>query len=139
MERGVQKGRRKRGGILSLVRTIQEHDRALEYDLMTRTGRTLSEYEDMGAGGRLALVSFISYLPPDSAYRTETEPDNEYREWFTTLKTNKILADLFDVTVASHTPKGRKVKEYPRPKDKKKIGRGAVPISEFWDWWNSKG
>ena len=47
-----------------------------------------------------------------------------------------ILADLFDVFVQSKTKKGRKAKEYPRPKQKKRIGRGAIPISEFWDWWN---
>ena len=48
-----------RGGILSLVQLIEEHDRALEYDLMTRTGRTLTEYMEMGAAGMVALISFI--------------------------------------------------------------------------------
>lgn len=105
---------------------------------MTRTGRTLAEYTEMGAAGKVALLSFINYLPPDSALRTEMDPDNETREWLTTLKTNKILADLFDAFVAANTRKGRRAKEYPRPKQKKKIGSGAIPISEFWDWWNSK-
>lgn len=124
------------GGILSLVQIIKEHDRALEYDLMTRTGRTLSEYMEMGATGKVALLSFINYLPPDSELRKAMDPQNEFGEWHTTMKTNVILADLFDVFVKANTKKGRKAKTYPRPKQRRKIGSGAIPMSEFWDWWN---
>lgn len=132
----VSESRRFRGGILSLVQTINEYDRALEYDLMTRTGRTLSEYIDMGAAGMVALLSFINYLPIDSRLRQAMDPQDEVGEWSTTKKTNIILADLFDVFVAANTRRGHKAKQYPRPKQKRKIGSGAVPISEFWDWWN---
>lgn len=132
----VSEGRRFRGGILSLVQTINEYDRPLEYDLMTRTGRTLSEYIDMGAAGMVALLSFINYLPMDSQLRQTMEPQDEVGEWSTTKKTNMILADLFDVFVSANTKKGHKAKQYPRPKQKRKIGSGAIPISEFWDWWN---
>lgn len=106
---------------------------------MTRTGRTLTEYMDMGSAGIVALLSFIKYLPPDSAMRSEMDPKDEYGEWYTTRKTNIILADLFDVFVAANTKKGRKAKEYPRPKQHRNIGKGAIPISEFWDWWNQGG
>ena len=136
MGRRVSESRRFRGGILSLVQTIDEYDRPLEYDLMTRTGRTLSEYIDMGAAGMVALLSFINYLPMDSQLRQAMDPQDEVGEWSTTKKTNMILADLFDVFVSANTKKGHKAKQYPRPKQKRKIGRGAVPISEFWDWWN---
>lgn len=132
----VSEGRRFRGGILSLVQTIDEYDRPLEYDLMTRTGRTLSEYVDMGAAGMVALLSFINYLPMDSQLRQTMDPQDEVGEWSTTKKTNMILADLFDVFVSANTKKGHKAKQYPRPKQKRKIGSGAIPISEFWDWWN---
>ena len=132
----VSEGRRFRGGILSLVQTIHEYDRALEYDLMTRTGRTLSEYIDMGAAGMVALLSFINYLPMDSQLRQAMDPQDEVGEWSTTKKTNMILADLFDVFVSANTKKGHKAKQYPRPKQKRKIGSDAIPISEFWDWWN---
>ena len=118
------------------MRVINEYDRALEYDLMTRTGRTLAEYVNMGAAGLVALLSFINYLQPDAAVRVAIDPKNEFSEWHTQYKTNLILADLFDAFVASKTKKGRKAKEYPRPKKKKTIGKGAIPISEFWDWWN---
>lgn len=132
----VSEGRRFRGGILSLVQTIDEYDRPLEYDLMTRTGRTLSEYIDMGAAGMVALLSFINYLPMDSQLRQAMDPQDEVGEWSTTKKTNMILADLFDVFVSANTKKGHKAKQYPRPKQKRKIGSDAIPISEFWDWWN---
>lgn len=135
MGRGIKWNWGDSGGILSLVQVIRDHDRALEYDLMTRTGRTLSEYMDKGAAGMVALLSFINYLPADSALRSETDPQDEIGEWNTTRKTNIILADLFDVFVSANTKKGRKAKQYPRPKQKKKIGSGAIPISEFWDWW----
>lgn len=132
----VSEGRRFRGGILSLVQTIDEYDRPLEYDLMTRTGRTLSEYIDMGAAGMVALLSFINYLPMDSQLRQAMDPQDEVGEWSTVKKTNIILADIFDVFVSANTKKGHKAKQYPRPKQKRKIGSGAIPISEFWDWWN---
>lgn len=138
MGRRVHEGGCVSGGILSLVQIINEYDRALEYDLMTRTGRTLAEYEEMGAAGKVALLSFINYLPIDSALRSAMEPGNEVREWYTTAKTNSILADLFDAFVAANTKKGHKAKEYPRPKRKRRIGSGAIPLSKFWDWWNSK-
>ena len=136
MGRRVSEGRRFRGGILSLVQTINDYDRALEYDLMTRTGRTLSEYINMGAAGMVALLSFINYLPMDSRLRSAMDPQDEVGEWSTVKKTNIILADLFDVFVSANTKKGHKAKQYPRPKQKKRIGSGAIPISEFWDWWN---
>lgn len=132
----VSESRRFRGGILSLVQTINEYDRPLEYDLMTRTGRTLSEYVDMGAAGMVALLSFINYLPMDSQLRQAMDPQDEVGEWSTIKKTNIILADLFDVFVAANTKKGHKAKQYPRPKQKRKIGSDAIPISEFWEWWN---
>lgn len=90
----------------------------------------------MGAAGKAALISFIKYLPPDSATYQDANPKDEYGEWVTTMKTNAILADLFDAFVAAHTKKGRKPKTYPRPKKKQGFGKGAIPISEFWDWWH---
>lgn len=107
----------------------------MQYDLMTRTGRTLSEYMDMGAAGKAALISFIRYLTPDTATYRDMHPRDEYGEWYTTMKTNAILADIFDAFIAVNTKKGRQSKPYPRPKKKQTIGRDAIPISEFWDWW----
>lgn len=117
---------------------IQEHDRALEYDLMTRTGRTLTEYLNMGAAGKVALISFIGHLPPDSALYRELHPGDETVEWYRTLQTNKILADIYDVFVAAHSKKGHRPKPYPRPQRKQKFGRGAIPIEDFMKWWRGE-
>ena len=105
---------------------------------MTRTGRTLSEYMDMGAAGRVALLSFINYLPLDSALNNEMNPEDDRGPWFTTVKTNAILADIFDLYVAAHTKKGQKPSTYPRPKQSQKVGKDPIPVSEFWDWWNKE-
>ena len=105
---------------------------------MTRTGRTLTEYMEMGAAGKVALLSFTGNLGPDSALLQEMDPKDEFGAWFTTAKTNAILADLFDVFVAANTKKGKKAVEYPRPKKHRTIGKDAIPLSEFWDWWTGK-
>lgn len=104
---------------------------------MTRTGRTLTEYMNMGAAGKAALISFIKYLPPDSALNRDMNPKDEVGLWYETLKTNAILADIFDLLARAHSGR-RKPEPYPRPTAKKKIGKGAIPVSEFWDWWNNK-
>jgi len=103
---------------------------------MTRTGRTLEEYMDMGAAGMVALISFTENLPIDSALSKSINPKDEYGEWQSTAKTNEILADLYDAYARVHSKKGRKPKPYPRPKNNRSIGKDAIPISEFWDWWN---
>ena len=105
---------------------------------MTRTGRTLNEYMAMGAAGKVALLSFIKYLPPDAALHREINPKDDRWIWTTPTKTNAILADMFDVFVLANTKKGKKAKPYPRPKEEKKIGKGAIPIKDFWDWWNKE-
>ena len=118
---------------------IHEHGRALEYDLMTRTGRTLEEYMDMGAAGVVALVSFIENLPPDAALAKSINPKDEFGQWHTTAMTNVILADIYDAFAAVHTKRGRKPKPYPRPQEHRAVGKDPIPISEFWDWWNNGG
>lgn len=105
---------------------------------MTRTGRTLTEYMTMGAAGKAALVSFIQNITPETALYKAMNPKDELWPWYTTAKTNAILADIFDLYVTAHTKKGHQTKPYPRPVEKQGIGRGAIPISQFWDWWNGK-
>lgn len=106
---------------------------------MTRTGRTLEEYMEMGAAGKVALVSFIQNLPVDSALQRSMNPKDEYGPWHSLAKTNAILADIYDAYAAVNARKGHSPKPYPRPQKKQGVGKGAIPISEFWDWWNGKG
>lgn len=105
---------------------------------MTRTGRTLNEFMSMGAAGKVALISFIKFSPPDSALNRDMNPKDEFGPWYTTMKTNAILADLFDLFAAAHSRKGHTPKPYPRPKKQQSIGKGAIPIKDFWSWWNGE-
>lgn len=121
---------------------IDEHGEAIEYDLLTRTGFCLDD-----VGGRLpwsALYSFVINLGTDSALARDL---GKATGWETTLKTNAILADIFDqlriidIHLVRFISKGRtkpKFKPYPRPgKDdntKRKIGKGAMPYDELRNW-----
>lgn len=126
---------------------MRDHESALDYDLMTRTGRTLDEYMDMGAAGIVALVHFIAHLDVDSALMRDMDT-TDVAEWGSNLKTNVLLADVFDAiamfnhnfATAHSKHKPQKPKPYPRPwaKEEDKIGKGAIPISQFWEWWSSK-
>ena len=121
-----------------LALVVRDHCPALEYDLMTRTGRTLAEYMEMGADGRIALAAFIRYLPPDSALYRETHPKDETPQWMTTMKTNAILADFLDAYASANRKKGAKRFTYPRPnREGKSIGKGAIPVRDFESWWKS--
>ena len=80
-----------------------------------------------------ALHSFISNLGPDSNVAKEIEP--ELHEWTTTFKTNKILADIYDMLaminanlVALGSKKQvKKPKLYPRLKNNgEKYGKDPV-------------
>lgn len=109
---------------------------ALEYDLMTRTGRTLTEYLEMGAAGIVALVSFARHVPPDSALYREIHPRSQLPQWSTAAKTNAILADIFDAFCAANSRKGSRPKLYPRPDSSGRgIGKGAVRVKDFDEWW----
>lgn len=135
------------GGIIELASVIAKHGDALEYDLMTMTGRTLAEYEQLGGGGRMALVAFLRYVPVESAIYRALNPRSEVSAWGMRLQSNLMLADIVDVingaayTVASAvagSKRVRKPKSYPRPgAEKKTIGSGAIPLREFDDWWEA--
>jgi hypothetical protein len=97
----------------------EEHHKALECDLLCKG------YELKDVGRSLswdALLSFISNLGPDSYVAKEMEP--ELHDWTTTFKTNKILADIYDMLaminanlVAFGSKKqAKKPKPYPRLK-----------------------
>ena len=109
---------------------------------MISTGHTL---DDVGSGlSWAALGSFLHNLGPESATARELDP--EMAAWSSRGKTNAILADIFDmlsqinsnlVAIGSHKA-AKKPKTYPRPgdkeKQKKKIGRNALPANELDSW-----
>lgn len=93
---------------------------------------------NMGAAGKVALISFIKFLTPDSALSRDMNPKDEFGIWYTPVQTNKILADLFDAFTAANSRKGHRPKPYPRPSKKQGVGRGAIPVKDFWKWWNGE-
>ena len=117
----------------------------MNYDLLTKTGFTCDDI-----GGALswgALLSFIKNVGPDSALGREIGNTNG---WETRIKTNAILADIYDLLqvinrniVAAHSkkPVKEKIKPYPRPgqdENKRKIGKGAMPVADLREWINKK-
>ena len=145
MDQGIQGGK-DRGGIISLAKFSLEHREAMEYDLLTKTGH---EFIDIGRTLSWdALDSFLQFIGPDSALFREKDP--ELARWATTLKTNEILADIWDVlsainnnlvAIGSRKP-AKKYKPYPRPwkknEDTKKIGSDALPVDELEKWMEEK-
>lgn len=91
-------------------------------------------------GGALswgALRSFIHNIGTDSALARDL---GKATGWESTLKTNAILADIYDllqvinsnlVKFASGGKSKKKIKPYPRPgkgDDNKRIGKGAISL-----------
>lgn len=118
-----------------------EHRGPLEYELMTRAHYTL---DDLGGGlSWPALVSFIQYLPPGAL-----EEDRELRAWFGGQYTADLLALIADINrgVGQRDSHGRTVQpmkrpsdKYTKPKSKKHVGSGAIPVAAFDDWYYRKG
>lgn len=121
---------------------MSEHYGAINYDLMTRTRYTLDD-----VGGVLSwdsLHSFITHLRSDSALAREL---GKATGWEDTIKTNALLADLYDLlqavnanlqSIATHGKKKQKIRPYPRPgkddNNTRKIGKKALPYNSLREW-----
>lgn len=99
---------------------------------------------DMGAAGKVALCHFVGQLEEDSALLHEMDGHGG-RHWSSRMKTNGLLADLFDAIRQfnySFAKEGTaQPKPYPRPwaEDKtERFGKDPIPIEDFDDWWNGK-
>lgn len=89
------------------------------------------------------MLNFSEHLPIES--QTVYAKNRELIDFSTDLKRNAILADLYDLVGAflytfahAHGSKSGKPKPYKRPwlaADEQRIGRGAIPISEFNKWY----
>lgn len=113
----------------------------------------MTHYQLRDVGGALpwgALLHFVRYLPRTSALSQELVPLSETEHWIAGDVNANIIADTFDAIThgfaalaakgTGHAPK--RIKPYPRPWNKPKtrhIGKGAIPISNFEDWWNGAG
>ena len=110
-------------------------------------------------GGALsvrALCRFVRRLDHTSALWREThEERREWVPWLDGTMVAPLLASLIDVTnysrweyAMSCSAKGHAKPRKPRrvevpwrkePEGERRIGRGAVPIADFEDWWKSAG
>lgn len=93
-----------------------------------------------------ALGAFLHKLDLNSETARELDPD--LASWGGTVKTNAILADIYDLlaTINSNIvalasgKKASKPKTYKRPGDKnaKRIGKKALPPNELREWFEKK-
>lgn len=93
-----------------------------------------------------ALGSFLHKLEPTS--ETARELDPELASWAGQVKTNAILADIYDMLALINANlcaigtgnKAKKPKGYPRPKaaEKKQIGKNAIPLNDLKAWFDQK-
>lgn len=112
---------------------------------MTRTVYTIDDIG--GALSWSSLAAFIKFLGTDSALAKDLGKSTGWEE---PIKTNMILADLYDLLQILNSnvcrlgrgKTNRKPKPYPRPgraEDKKrKIGKGAMPLDELRRWMEDK-
>lgn len=127
---------------MGLVDLCEKHTDALNYDLFTKTGYTIDDIGDKIGWG--AFYSFVKNLNESSALSRDL--NQEVYTWGTTLKTNVILADIFDMlsaihyTLASMGGKPKKPKPYPRPgqKDKSVEHFGKDGVKDIRSWIKSK-
>ena len=127
---------------------MTEHGEAVEYDLLTKTGHELRDVGDTLSWG--ALASFILQRSASSALSRELDEDGAL--WATNLKTNIILADIFDmlaqinanVVAIGERKQAKAVPKYPRPgmsntdENTKHLGRGALPGDKLRAWFEEK-
>ena len=125
---------------------MQTHREALSYDLLTRTSYQIDDRGE--ALTSASLYAFIKHLDGNSALAKDL---GHSTGWETTLKTNAILADIFDmlqvihadlVTWASGGKKKANNKPYPRPGKEenkaRKLGSGAMPLNELREWFRRR-
>jgi hypothetical protein len=82
----------------------------------------------------------------NSELANELDPD--LAKWSGVLKTNALLADIYDmlaminanVCALGSGGRAKKPKSYPRPNDnqKKTIGKGALPADQLRAWFDEK-
>ncbi len=128
------------GGILGLLELVEQHQEAIEYELL-RIGRRLRDL-----GTRLTWRDLLVLVRgwQKSPHNAVSEAIHGYSVW--TIE-EQLLAELIDVGRMANwqrqnKPHAAKPKRTPRPwerqKETRRLGRDAIPISAFDDWWESK-
>lgn len=125
---------------------MAEYGEAIDYDLMTRAGMTLRDWERGRLDGR-SLLRFVKGLGPGSAFFGAMHPDDaETAAWMDGSATCALIAELIDVVRTSATSlaykgTGRRpprIEPYARPwsrKHPKQYGKDAIPVRNFNEWY----
>lgn len=139
--------------MIRLAALVEEHGRALNYDLITRAGVSLYRIP-CDRMNWADLRDFVAYLDAGSALVSEIEP--EAAGWQGDQKTPMLLAHIADMLanlsygyVLTHMKKGSQKPKAPQPiprpgvepvEDKNEtFGSGAIPIADFDAWWDGAG
>lgn len=133
MGRGVG---RDRGGIAGLVELLAEHGEAVEYDLLTM-GKRLADLGSVALTWRDLLI-IVRQSPPQSALARSRYGDAV--AWGATEHLLALIADhLAGANWQRSGGKGTRPTPIKRPgakSERKSLGSGAIPISDFDAWWN---
>ena len=88
----------------------------------------------------------MNHIDLDSELANELDPD--LARWSGAVKTNALLADIYDVLAMINANicalgsggHAKKPKSYPRPNDNKKqsIGKNALPADQLREWFAKK-
>lgn len=122
---------------------MAEHREAINHDLM-KCGLSVNDI-----GGVLdwdTLGDYIAKTEPDSALARDIDP--EVSKWSMNVKTNEILADIYDLIgvfryeviamLSSKKPSKPRFYERPHKKETTKIGKGALPKADLRKWIENK-
>lgn len=129
---------REPGGIRSLCELIDQHSEAIESDLLERGYRLADVGVRYSWRDLLVMVRRFQAVPT-----TATSRSIHGERWSVT---DQLLAAVVDLLQVGNWQR-QKSKSAPRPKplqrpwEKAKtrsFGSGAIPISQFADWWDSK-
>lgn len=116
-----------RGGILGLLRLLEEHGEAIEYELLT-IGKHIDHLGTRRLSWRDLLV-VVKQAPPQGALHRALDPEG----WGWDVNSYLLAADVDTLMVANWQRAGDKRKKRPdpilRPGQKKKRGRNLTTIA----------
>ena len=120
---------------------------AIDYDLMTRTGLTLRDWERGDVDSR-TLIRFVRGLGTDSALFRKANPEKATEAaWLDGTAACALLAELIDAVresacVLAYKGTGKRPPRFepmPRPWTKERkaqsYGKDPIPISDFEKWY----
>jgi hypothetical protein len=131
---------RERGGILTLLALIEEHESAFAYDWRTLFGQPLEVIEQGEMSWREAWL-LAKQLLTDPSSRVFAALAGWPHPW---TRETFVLADLFDLLAAAHTDRRHRsqLASYRRPSGSPtsvRIGKPDRPQREIWAVLMSRG